>query len=320
MQPEQPDPKQDGGGPKDTGYKIGPGQWKLFFTVLVIGCAGLVYWFLRRGGLEQSAALYTGLPLLLALGLSLTPPDKSATGATMKGMAIALLLAAPLLQEGYICILFASPLFFGVGLIIAAIVDWSRKRRDTKGKLQSAALVAIIALMAIEGTTPGTSFPREHEVVVSKLVPAPIEAVRTTLARAPVLGDNKPLFLRIFPYPVALEGEGLGVGDQRRATFVAYKQIFWNRIEGSAVFAVTEATERKIAFELVSDTSYVAHYLGWKRSEVELTPTDAAHTLVTWRLSFHRKYDPYWYFGTLQKYAVGLVAEELIDHAATPGT
>ncbi len=320
MQPEQPDPKQDGGGPKDTGYKIGPGQWKLFFTVLVIGCAGLVYWFLRRGGLEQSAALYTGLPLLLALGLSLTPPDKSATGATMKGMAIALLLAAPLLQEGYICILFASPLFFGVGLIIAAIVDWSRKRRDTKGKLQSAAVVAVIALMAIEGTTPGTSFPREHEVVVSKLVPAPIEAVRTTLARAPVLGDNKPLFLRIFPYPVALEGEGLSVGDQRRATFVAYKHIFWNRIEGSAVFAVTEATERKIAFELVSDTSYVAHYLGWKRSEVELTPTDAAHTLVTWRLSFHRKYDPYWYFGTLQKYAVGLVAEELIDHAATPGT
>ena len=221
MQPEQPDPKQDGGGPKDTGYKIGPGQWKLFFTVLVIGCAGLVYWFLRRGGLEQSAALYTGLPLLLALGLSLTPPDKSATGATMKGMAIALLLAAPLLQEGYICILFASPLFFGVGLIIAAIVDWSRKRRDTKGKLQSAALVAIIALMAIEGTTPGTSFPREHEVVVSKLVPAPIEAVRTTLARAPVLGDNKPLFLRIFPYPVALEGEGLrsgrsAAGDVRR--------------------------------------------------------------------------------------------------------
>ena len=47
---------------------------------------------------------------------------------------------------------------------------------------------------------------------------------------------------------------------------------------------------------------------------------NAGHTLVTWRLSFHRKYDPYWYFGTLQRYAVGLVAEELIAHAATPGT
>jgi hypothetical protein len=315
----QPEPAQDEDEPKDTGYKVGPAQWKLFFTVLVIGCAGLVYWFLRRGGLEQSAALYTGLPLLLALGLSLTPPDKSATGATMKGMAIALLLAAPIFQEGYICILFASPLFFAVGLIIAASIDWSRRRRNTNGKLESAAVVAVIALMAIEGTTPGTSFPREHEVVASKLVPAPIEAVRATLARAPRLGNGKPLFLRIFPYPVALQGEGLSVGDQRRATFVAYKHIFWNRIEGTAVFKVVEVSQDKVAFELASDTSYVGHYLDWRRSEVELKP-DPGGTLVTWRLSFHRKYDPYWYFGTLQKYAVGLVAEELIDHAATPGT
>jgi hypothetical protein len=315
----QPDPARNESKPKDTGYKIGPGQWKLFFAVLVIGCAGLIYGYLRRRGLDESAALYLGLPLLLALGLSLTPPDKSATGATMKGMAIALLLAAPVFQEGYICILFASPLFFAVGLIIAAAIDWGRKRRDKKGNLQSAFVATAIALMAMEGVTPETSFPREHEVVVSKVVPAPIEAVRAALARPPVLGQSKPFFLRIFPYPVALQGEGLGVGDTRGATFVAYKHIFWNRIEGTAVFKVVEASERNIVFELASDTSYVAHYLGWKRSEVELAPA-AGGTQVTWRLSFHRKYDPYWYFGTLQKYAVGLVAEELIDHAATPGT
>ena len=144
--------------------------------------------------------------------------------------------------------------------------------------------------------------------------------MRATLARPPVLGEDKPFFLRIFPYPVDVQGGGLGVGDTRSATFVAYKHIFWNRLEGTAVFKVVEASERKIAFELASDTSYVAHYLGWKRSEVELTPTTNGATLVTWRLSFHRQYDPYWYFGTLQKYAVGLVAEELIDHAATPRT
>lgn len=314
----QPEPAPDESEPENPGYKIGPGQWKLFFAVLVIGGAGLVYWALRRGGLEQSAALYTGLPLLIALGLSLTPPDKSAIGATMKGMAIAMLLAAPLFQEGYICILFASPLFFAVGLIIAASIDWGRQRRAKKGDLQSALLASAIALLAMEGVTPETSFPREHEVVVSKVVPAPIETVRTTLAQSPVLGQNKPFFLRIFPYPISTEGSGLAVGDTRSATFVAYKHIFWNRIEGTAVFNVVEARERKIAFELASDTSYVAHYLGWKRSEVELAPAGDGGTLVTWRLSFHRKYDPYWYFGMLQKYAARLVAEELIDHAATP--
>jgi hypothetical protein len=115
-----------------------------------------------------------------------------------------------------------------------------------------------------------------------------------------------------------MEGKGLGVGDTRRATFVAYKHIFWNRVEGDAVFVITEATDRKVTFSLASDTSYVSHYVGWKKSQVELTPIDANHTQVTWALSFHRKYDPYWYFGTLQKYAVSLAAEELIDHAATP--
>jgi hypothetical protein len=311
------EPENDGR--KDAGYKISPGQWKLFAAVLVIGCAGLVYAYLRRHGLSETAALYLGLPLLLALGLSLTPPGRSATDATIKGTIIALLLAAPVFQEGYICILFASPLFIGIAALVGLLIDSANKRRNNKSNLQCAFAATVIALMALEGTTPGMSLPREHEVVVSKIVPASMEAVREALARPPALGENKPFFLRIFPYPVAMRGDGLAVGDTRSATFIAYKHIFWNRIEGTAVFKVVEASAHKVAFELVSDTSYVGHYLDWRRSEVELKPGPGG-TLVTWRLSFHRKYDPYWYFGTLQKYAVGLVAEELIDNAATPGT
>lgn len=316
----QPDPQNDGGAPERKGYKIKPAQWWLFSAILVIGGAGLTYAFLRQQGLGETAALYLGLPLLLALGLSLTPQAKSATDAAIKGTVIALLAAAPVFQEGYICILFAAPLFVAVAAIVGLLVDWARRRRDNKSTLQCAAAAAVIALMALEGTTPGTSFPREHEVVVSKVIAASPEAVRAALEAPPVLGEKKPLFLRIFPYPVAIEGGGLKVGDQRRATFVAYKHIFWNRIEGTAAFEVTQASARKITFALVSDTSYVGHYVDWKKSEVELEPAGDGRTRVTWRLAFHRKYDPYWYFGTLQKYAVGLVAEELIDHAATPRT
>lgn len=319
----QPDNSHDGDRPSPDssgGYKISPSQWKLFFTILVIGSAGMAYGFLRHSRFQDSAALYVGLPLLLALGLSLTPKAKSAMGATMKGITIALLLAAPVFQEGYICILFAAPIFYLVGFLAAWGVDRARKRGDGKGKLQTALVSTVLALMALEGTSEFTSFPRDHEIVVTKTVPASLSAVREALAKPPVLGEDKPFFLNIFPYPVAMKGEGLKVGDTRRATFVAYKHIFWNRVEGDAVFTVTEATDRKITFSLANDTSYVGHYVGWKKSEVELTPVDAEHTQVTWKLSFHRKYDPYWYFGTLQKYAVGLVAEELIDHAATPRT
>jgi hypothetical protein len=312
-----PEPEPE---PKSNGYKIAPSQWRLFLLVLVIGIAGMAYEFLHHKNLQDSAALYVGLPFLLALGFSLTPKAKSAVGATMKGITIALLLTAPIFQEGYICILFASPIFYLVGLLIAWSIDRAEKDRNTKNKLQAAFIATVLAPMSTEGTTDLTSFPRDHEIVVTKTVAASIADVRNALAQTPELGTHKPFFLRIFPYPVAMQGNGLHVGDTRRATFVAYKHIFWNRIEGDEVFTVTEATDRKVKFELTSDNSYVGHYVDWKSSEVELAPVDAQHTQVTWRLSFHRKYDPYWYFGTLQKYAVSLVAEELIDHVATPRT
>jgi hypothetical protein len=305
-------------GSDDNGRYIKSSQWRLFFAVLVIGCAGLVYRMLRYGGIQESAALYVGLPVLLALGFTLTPKSRSAMGATMKGITIALLLAAPVFTEGYICILFAAPIFYLVGALTVKIFSFARRRSDNSGKLQTAMVSTVLALMAMEGTSELTSFPREHKIVVSKTVSGSLAAVRDTLSKAPILGENKPLFLSIFPYPVTISGEGLQVGDTRRATFVAYKHIFWNRVEGDAVFTITETSPRKITFTLVSDTSYVEHYLGWKTSEVELTPVDPDNTEVTWKLTFHRKYDPYWYFGTLQKYTVRLVARELIDHAATP--
>jgi hypothetical protein len=309
---------QDGPEGEDRGARISAAQWQLFFGVLVIGGAGAVYSFLHFRKVQDSAALYIGLPLLLALGLSLTPRAKSALGATMKGITIALLLAAPILNEGYICLLFASPLFYLIGFAVGRLVDMARDRRDRRHRVQAGLAATLLALMALEGTTEMTSFPREHEVTVTKIVPASLAAVREALAGTPVLGEAKPFFLRIFPYPVALQGEGLAVGDTRRATFVAYKHIFWNRIEGDAVFVITTATDRTITFALAEDSSYVGSYVAWKESRVDLAPVDDTHTSVTWTLSFHRRHDPYWYFGTLQTYAVGLVAGELIDHAATP--
>lgn len=320
MEPESPNENERPSPLKKAKYKIATSQWTLFFTILAIGCAGIVYAYLKESRYLDSAALYIGLPLILALGMSLTPKSESGMGATMKGITIALVLAAPIFREGYICILFSAPIFYLIGFLIAWGVGKARKHRDKHRKLQSAFISTMLAVMALEGTSEMTSFPRDHEVEVIKTVPASLAAVRQALAKSPSLGKQKPFFLRIFPYPVAMEGEGLNVGDTRRATFVAYKHIFWNRVEGDQVFAITEATDRKITSNLVSDTSYVGHYLDWKTSQVELTPLNATHTQVTWRLSFHRKYDPYWYFGTLQKYAARLVAEELIDHAATPHT
>ena len=115
-----------------------------------------------------------------------------------------------------------------------------------------------------------------------------------------------------------VSGSGLKVGDTRKFRFVAYKHIFWTKLEGETVMEVTESSPTRIKSVVTKDDSYIDHYIKWKGAEIVLDPIDDKKTKVTWKLSFHRIYDPYWYFGTLQEYAAKLAAEEMIDHAATP--
>jgi hypothetical protein len=72
-----------------------------FAAVMTMG--GIVFHLLVRGGLGQTAALYIGLPGLLAMGLALTPRGSgSATGMVVKGITILLLLSMPFLGEGFL--------------------------------------------------------------------------------------------------------------------------------------------------------------------------------------------------------------------------
>jgi hypothetical protein len=290
----------------------------LFYGVLVLGLAGAVFTFLQRHYLYDSAALYIGLPLLLALGMSLTPETKSAMGATMKGITVALLLSAIVLQEGTICILFAAPIFYGIGAIIAAIVDHARTKEGKDTKLLSVAAIAVVALLATEGTTPLTTFNRDNTVSVTKVVRANRDQILAQLASPNSLGQEKPLFLSIFPYPVTATPLGLNIGDKTKISFTYVKHIWWTKVSGDLVLQTTQSIPEKISFAVVSDDSYLSHYLKWQSSDITLVPIDGQHTKVTWQLSYKRILDPAWYFAPMQNYAARLAAEELIDQVAKP--
>jgi hypothetical protein len=289
-----------------------------FFVVLVLGLVGIFYRLLHHYSLYDSAALYMGLPFLLALGLSLTAKQKSAMGTTMKGITIALLLSAVVFQEGYICIIFSAPIFYTVGAIIAGLIDWSRRRKNKNTSLKASAAATFIALLSLEGTSDFTTILRNNVVTESKILSANITDVKKQLAKSPVFSNQKPLLLRIFPYPTAISGQGLQIGAERIITFTAYKHIWWHKIEGELVLRVSENSQNHIVFSTARDSSYLSHYLKWQSSEIFLEPIDAQHTKVTWKLAYKRILDPIWYFGPMQRYAVKLAAKELIDHVATP--
>lgn len=302
-------------------FQIADSQWRLFFVVLVLGITGLVFFGLIRGDLNDSAALYVGVPIIIALGMSLTPKTKSAVGATMKGLTIALLLAVPVFQEGYICVLMAAPILYGVAAAIAWPLDKDEKKRaegDNSTNVQAAAITILLALASLEGTHEVLSFERHNVVEVTRIVNAEVAAVRAQLAQTPEFDRARPFFIRIFPLPVSVAGSGLEIGDERNLHFIYNKWFYFNAHAGDTVFRVTEATDQAVRFEIPHDDSYLSHYLTWESSEVLLEPLDQGQTQVTWRLAYQRKLDPIWYFGPMQQYAARLTAETLIDNVADP--
>jgi hypothetical protein len=305
---QKPGPPQ----PESPRYAPSPAQWTLAGLVVALGLGALIYRLLHRGRLEETAALFIGLPTVLALVLALSRPAKSPTGMIMKGMTIALLLSGPILGEGFICIVMAAPLFYLVGAVVGAVVDARRRRQagaESKAMLPAIVLLPL-ALMSAEGVL--VSFPRSESVTVEAVVTASPDAVRAALAAAPAFDAPLPHYFRLgFPAPVRAAGAGLAVGDRREIVF-----------EGAGmprlILEVARSEDGRVAFRAVGDETMIARWLHWRDSDVRWEPAAGGATRVRWTLTYERRLDPAWYFGPWQRYAVRLAAAHLIQTAATP--
>jgi hypothetical protein len=136
-------------------------------NVLVVAAAyavsALLYKLLFHEGFGHSSLLFVGLPGVLAILLALAPRAGTAKGGIVKGITLALLLIAPLLGEGYLCILMASPLFYLIGLLIGAAIDASRNKTNT---LSCAA--GLVILLSLDGIIP--SHHRQETVSVTQWI------------------------------------------------------------------------------------------------------------------------------------------------------
>jgi len=243
--------------------------------------------------------------------LSLTPKAKTLTGGILKGITLALLIVAPLLGEGFLCILMASPLFYLVGVTVGLIVDSSRKRRNT-----TLSCVALVLLpMSIEGVIPALSFNRNQVVEVRSVVDAPADLVEQQMALSPDLTKALPAALRVgFPRPLAAWGSGLEIGAMRTIHFAGAE----GDPSGDLTMRVTEHHPGYVRFQTVSDSSKLTQWIAWDSSEVEWQQLNAAHTQVRWRVHFERQLDPAWYFTPLERVAVNQAAHYLIQVNAAP--
>jgi len=292
-------------------HKLTNPQRSVIALTIALTAGSLLYRVLMHQHLGHTAALFLGLPAVLAILLATTPEAKSATGAIVKGITLFVLIVAPLLGEGWVCILIASPLFYLVGIVIGAIADWQSRRR---ARTLSCLLVLLVPL-SLEGVIPALTFPRQQTVEVRRVVNAPAAAVEAALGRSLDVATPLPLGLRIgFPRPIAAWGGGLAVGDTRVVRFSGAE----GNPPGNLLIRVVELRPGYVRTESVSDGSKVTQWATWTGSAVSWRAIDATHTEVTWRLGFTRQLDPAWYFVPVERSAVSAAANYMIAANATP--
>jgi len=294
----------------DQPNRIEPAQWGVIGLIAAFTVGGLLYKLLMHEQLGHSAAMFLGVPAVLAILLALTPNAKTATGGILKGITLALLVIAPLLGEGYLCILMASPLFYLVGTIVGLLVDRNRRKRNATLSCMAFFLIP----MCLEGVLPQMTLNRSQAVEATQIVPASVNTVERALAQSLNVDTKLPRFLRIgFPRPLAAWGHGLAIGDTRTVRFSGAE----GDPPGDLVMRVAERSPGYVRFETVGDGSKLTQWVRWTSSNVEWKALDADHTMVTWRIHFERQLDPAWYFTPWERAAVKEAAAYLIDANAT---
>ncbi len=295
--------------PSPPSRRITPAQWALAFLIFALAAARIAYAFMQDTYLRQTALFFVGLPALLAIILTLTPRAQTLLGMVMKATTIALLASGILLQEGFICILMAAPLFYFVAAMIAIIATQMKKKRDLNRPSNLLVLLPIV-LLSLEGITPQLSFNRSEIVISQQVIQAAPAQVESALSQTPLFDLPLPPFFALgFPHPVSTSGSGLNVGDQRVIAFAPM---------GELILQISARTADSVTFTPVSDTTPISGWLAWREILVTWAETANGQTLVTWTLHYDRLLDPAWYFAPLEHYGVALAGDYLIATLATP--
>ncbi|MEU7745767.1 hypothetical protein [Nonomuraea sp. NPDC049158] len=278
-------------------------RWTLAGVLVALFAAMLLDRVLHEGHLEQTALFYVGIPAVIAVTVALTARPRSTIGMIMASITVALALAGPLLGEGIVCLVMAAPLFYLVGLLVGLLVDEVRRHRG-KGRM-NLLLAPLLVAATLEGTA--VSLPRDNEVSVTGAMAA--ANVERALAAEPRFGPVESRFLSLgFPRPLRAEGTGLAVGDTRKIIFTPRRSLgIGAPLEPrSMTLRVSERMPGRVVFAVVEDTT-VARWLDLRRATF-----DWRSGRLTVALAYRRTFDPGWYFGPLQSYAVSEAAGYLV--------
>ncbi|MDB2369165.1 SRPBCC family protein [Octadecabacter sp.] len=168
----------------------------------------------------------------------------------------------------------------------------------------------VIVGLSLEGLPNGYSFTSEQTAISTRTVEAPADDVWLAMQTATSPKFPLPTVLDVFPRPVAvLVDEGVSLGANR---------VVWiegREGAGDLRLRVIERREDMVEFQVLSDTSPIAGWVGFHTLTYRVVP-DGEDTLLSVQLTFERKLALKWFFGPVMWGAAYLAADVLVRDVA----
>ncbi len=290
------------------------------YLLFTVGVFSFLIRLILDSNFANSAVLYVAIPFLVSFAIfQFTEKPKSGRLwkrylAHMRDATIIMLATSVVLFEGFICVLMFMPIYYAIVSIGFLSKAYPKKDRPSpQNKLRASMLPAMIALLAIEGLSPSTSFERQNQVTRSVVVNASIDQLKANMAAEINLSDRRHWFLSIFPLPVDIQAGTLNPGDVHKLDFIYKRWFFTNIDQGEFHLRIDEVSDTHVKTSVTRNTSYLAKYLDIQGTEVQFNTISENQTEIALTIHYERLLDPAWYFGPMQKFAVSQSADYLVN-------
>ena len=296
--------------------------------LFLVGAASLLMRLVLRSDYGTSAVLYVLVPFVVGLLIYVFTPQPAGltkgrrAARHIRSSVIVMLASSAILMEGFLCVLFAFPIYLVFAGIVLAVMPPPRAKADDRRAIadtfRGSWIPLLVVAMSVEGVSPSLSFGRDHTVTRKAVVDAGVDAIHAKLAEPIALSESPSRFLSLFPLPHTVEAGSLNAGDIHTSHFTYRRWPVFNTHEGRMEIELTDVTRERIRTAVIRNDAYFSHYMTVKGTEIALTPLPDGRTEVALSIHYRRDLDPAWYFGPLQKLAMRQSADYLIAQIIAP--
>jgi len=238
------------------------------YLLFTVGVFSFLIRLILDSNFANSAVLYVAIPFLVSFAIfQFTDRPKSARLwmrylAHLRDATIIMLATSVVLFEGFICVLMFMPIYYLIVTIgFGAEALFKKNEQGKRNKLNASILPLVIALLAIEGLSPSTSFERQNQVTRTVVVNASIDQLKANMASEINLSARRHWFLSIFPLPVDVQAGTLNPRDIHKLDFIYKRWFFTNIDRGEFHLRIDEVSEDRVKTSVTRNTSYLAKYL-----------------------------------------------------------